>query len=86
MKKTISVLTAILIVLASFNVMAQKKMGLDDVTIKGDLHSSGRLKFYARQTNKLKNYVKFRKDYRDVIVEEVPLSLINEGDVLNPSP
>ena len=48
---------------------AQQKMDLDDLKIKGELHSDERLKILARQKNPLKNYVKFRTNYRKDIIE-----------------
>ncbi|MBK8204863.1 MAG: hypothetical protein IPL83_03075 [Bdellovibrionales bacterium] len=47
-------------------------MDLDDVTIKGELHNDDRLKLLARQKNELKNYVKYRTNYRSEIVEDLP--------------
>jgi len=48
---------------------AGAKMDLDDITIKGELHNDDRLKLLARQKNQLKNYVKYRTNYRKEIVE-----------------
>lgn len=51
---------------------AQKKMDLDDLTIKGELHGDDRLNILARERHTLKNYVKFRANYRAEMVEELP--------------
>lgn len=51
---------------------AQSKMDLDDVTIKGELHNDDRLKLLARQKNELKNFVKYRTNYRSEIIEDLP--------------
>lgn len=51
---------------------AQAKMDLDDITIKGELHNDDRLKLLARQKNELKNYVKYRTNYRKEMVEGLP--------------
>lgn len=51
---------------------AGTKMDLDDITIKGELHNDDRLKLLARQKNELKNYVKYRTNYRKEIVEGLP--------------
>jgi hypothetical protein len=47
-------------------------MDLDDITIKGELHNDDRLKLLARQKNELKNYVKYRTNYRKEMVEGLP--------------
>ena len=52
---------------------AQKKLDLDDLSIKGELHNDDRMNMLARERNELKNYVKFRKSYKAEIVEELPI-------------
>lgn len=52
--------------------LAQNKMDLEDLDIKGELHSDDRLRMIAREKNKLKNYVKYRTNYRVEIVEGLP--------------
>jgi hypothetical protein len=54
-------------------VWAAKKVDLDDVKIKGELHNDNRLRMMARESNSLGNYVKFRTNYRQDIVEELPM-------------
>jgi precorrin-6B methylase 1 len=66
-------LLVILSILSSSSLaFAGAKMDLDDVTIKGELHNDDRLKLLARQKNELKNYVKYRTNYRSEIVEDLP--------------
>ncbi len=63
----------ILIVLAGINSPAQnKKLDLDDLMIKGELHNDDRLLILSRQRNELKNFIKFRTNYREEILEQVP--------------
>ncbi|MCB0421314.1 MAG: hypothetical protein KDD61_09970 [Bdellovibrionales bacterium] len=50
-------------------VYAQSKMDLDDLQIKGELHNDDRLRLLAREKNKLKNFVKFRTDFRSEITQ-----------------
>ena len=51
---------------------AQKKLDLGDIQIKGELHGDNRLKILARDKNKIKNYVKFRTNFRKEIIEGLP--------------
>ncbi|MDC0980490.1 hypothetical protein OAQ84_02005 [Bdellovibrionales bacterium] len=51
--------------------LGQSKMDLDDLQIKGELHNDDRLRMLAREKNKLKNFVKFRTDFRAEIVEGI---------------
>lgn len=63
----------ILIVLTGINSQAQnKKLDLDDLMIKGELHNDDRLLILSRQRNELKNFIKFRTNYREEILEQVP--------------
>lgn len=52
--------------------LAQNKMDLDDLQIKGELHNDDRLKLIARDKNQMKNYVKYRTNYRAEIIEGLP--------------
>lgn len=61
-----------LVFLSAGLALGQSKMDLDDITIKGELHNDDRLKMLARQKNELKNYVKYRTNYRKEIVEGIP--------------
>lgn len=72
-----SIIILILSFLSTAPSAAQRKLDLDDIEVKGELHNDNRLKFYARQKNRLKNYVKFRQNYRDVIQQQVPQPLEN---------
>ncbi len=49
--------------------LAQQKMDLDDINIKGELHGDDRLRMIARDKNRLKNYVKYRTSYRAEIIQ-----------------
>lgn len=53
-------------------VWAAKKLELEDVKIKGELLGDNRLRMLARERNSLKNYVKFRTNYRQDMAEELP--------------
>jgi len=55
-------------------VLAQKKLDLDDIVIKGQLHNDDRLRMLARKKYQLKNYIKYRQNFRDEIVENIPSS------------
>ncbi len=62
-----------LIVIVSIHSHAQnKKLDLDDLMIKGELHNDDRLLILSRQRNELKNFIKFRTNYREEILEQVP--------------
>jgi len=49
-----------------------KKLDLDDLMIKGELHSDDRMLILSRQKNELKNIIRFRKNYRVEILQEIP--------------
>lgn len=49
-----------------------KKLDLDDLMIKGELHNDDRLLILSRQKNELKNFIRFRTNYRDEILEQAP--------------
>ena len=63
---------AVAAMVLSLNVQAQKKMDLDDLSIKGELHNDDRLKIIAREKNRLKNYVKYRTDFKAEMIEGLP--------------
>jgi hypothetical protein len=50
----------------------RKKMDLDDLSVKGEMHSDDRLSILARQKNDLKDYVRYRKDFRPELYQELP--------------
>ena len=50
----------------------KKRMDLDDLMIKGEIHNDDRLMILARQQNEVKNYVKFRTSYKEEILQELP--------------
>ena len=65
-------------ILITFNSYAQsptgtqvnKKLNLDDITVKGELLSDDRMNFVRRQREELKNRVKFRTNFRPEILQE----------------
>ena len=50
-----------------------KKVDLEDIQIKGEVHNDNRLRFYQRNRAKLENHVRIRKDFRDRIKQANPL-------------
>ncbi len=44
-------------------------MDLEDITIKGELHNDDRLRMLARERNRLRNYVKYRTNFRPEMVQ-----------------
>lgn len=68
------ILLGILMLTLYFNgttVKAQQRMDLDDLEVKGELQNDDRLNILARERNELRNYVKFRTNFRSEIVEEL---------------
>jgi len=61
-----------LIITPSLSFAQGKKLDLDDLMIKGELHSDDRMLILSRQKNELKNIVRFRKNYREEILHEIP--------------
>ena len=53
----------------SVSAISQQKMDLDDVSIKGELHSDERLRMLARDRNQLRNYVQYRTSYKSEMIE-----------------
>ena len=71
----IAILAILILVLQIFipgTVQARNRLDLDDIAIKGELHNDNRLNILGRQRNELKNYVKFRTNFRSEIVEGLP--------------
>lgn len=58
--------------LSPFSSFGEKKIDLDDLKIKGELHDDNRLRILARDSLEIKNYVKFRTHFRKEIVEGLP--------------
>jgi hypothetical protein len=52
--------------------LAQQRLNLDDLAIKGELHDDNRIRLIAREHNDLRNFVKFRTHYRSEIIEGLP--------------
>lgn len=51
---------------------AQQRLDLDDIDVKGELINDDRLVILSREKNELKNYVKFRANFRSESAEELP--------------
>ncbi len=69
------ILLGILLLTIYFNstyTHAQQRMDLDDLEVKGELQNDDRLNILARERNELRNYVKFRTNFRSEMVEELP--------------
>lgn len=49
-----------------------KKLDLDDFDIKGEVHNDNQLSIMSRQKNELKNFIKYRKNYRQEILQQLP--------------
>lgn len=47
-----------------------KKLNLEDITVKGELLSDDRMNFVRRQREELKNRIKFRTNFRSEILQE----------------
>ena len=68
------ILLICLMLFIAFHADAQskKKLDLEDLTIKGELLNDGRLNILGRERMSLENYVKFRTNYRQVMVQALP--------------
>ena len=51
---------------------AQARLDLDDIDVKGELINDDRLVILSREKNELQNYVKFRRNFRSEVAEELP--------------
>lgn len=49
-----------------------KKLDLDDMIIKGELHNDDRILLLSRQRNDLKNIINFRENFREEILQQLP--------------
>ena len=49
-----------------------RRLDLDDLMIKGELHSDDRLLILSRQRNELISFIQFRENYREEILQELP--------------
>ncbi len=67
-------LIGLLVLGFSFLAQAQSKnrIDLDDLMIKGELRNDDRFMILSRQKNELKNYIKFRTNYREEMLQELP--------------
>ncbi|MCE3008996.1 MAG: hypothetical protein LW875_00070 [Proteobacteria bacterium] len=68
-----SLLILIVIIMPSLSFAQGKKLELDDLMIKGEIHSDNRMLLLSRQKNELKNIVRFPKNYREEILQECRL-------------
>jgi hypothetical protein len=50
----------------------KRRLDLDDLMVKGEIHNDDRLMILARQKNEMKNYVKFRTSFKEEILQELP--------------
>ena len=50
----------------------RNRVDLDDLMIKGELRNDDRLMILAREKNQMKNYIKFRTNYREEMLQELP--------------
>ena len=72
MKMSLCFLIVVSCLLPALGQAQAKKIDLDDMMIKGELHNDDRLLILSRQKNELKNYIKFRTNYRDEILQQLP--------------
>ena len=81
LRKTFETFSLILgIGLISQNALG-KKLELEDIQIKGQLHNDNRLKFYQRNRAKLENRVRIRTSFRDKLKGRYPL--LDEAEQLD---
>ncbi len=67
------IVIAFLFLVMYFNpTQAQQRLDLDDIDVKGELINDDRLVILSREKNELKNYVKFRANFRSEAAEELP--------------
>ena len=53
----------------SWSAFSQTRMDLDDLEIKGELLGDNRLQMLNREKNQLKNFVEFRTNYRNEMIQ-----------------
>ena len=66
------VLVFAMFVSQSYAQQRSQRLDLEDLTIKGELLNDGRLSIIGRERLSLQNYVKFRTNYREDMVLELP--------------
>lgn len=71
-KKALILFITLLMGLSQASWSQSRRLDLDDLMIKGELHSDDRLLILSRQRNELKNFVQFRENYREEILQELP--------------
>ncbi len=62
----------LLFIVFKADAQSKKKLDLEDLSIKGELLNDGRLNILGRERVSLENYVKFRTNYRQVMVQALP--------------
>jgi hypothetical protein len=73
MMKTLTFLSIVSFGLSPFaQTSGRKRLDLDDLMIKGQLLNDERMLILSRQKNELKNFVKFRTDFREEILQQLP--------------
>lgn len=68
----VCILVFFLLLLMRTNSQAKNRIDLGDVDIKGELHNDGRLSILGRESVTLQNYVKFRTNYRQEMIQALP--------------
>lgn len=63
-------LIALVTLAPQFTFAQKKKLDLDDLMIKGELHSDDRILMLARERNEMKQSLRYRKDYRKELMQE----------------
>lgn len=75
MRFKITFLAVLFFSIPSLQAQTKNKMDLDDINIKGELHQDNRLRLLAREKNTLKNFVKYRANYRAEMIEDLARAL-----------
>lgn len=80
-RKKLSKIYTLIVILVGFLILAvykinpalaQNRLDLDDIDVKGELINDDRLVILSREKNELQNYVKFRTNFRSEVAEELP--------------
>jgi len=68
----ILIIFASLLLVMRANSQSKARLDLDDLSIKGELLNDGRLNIIGRERLSLQNFVKFRTNYRQIMIQELP--------------
>ena len=68
----ILIIFASLLLVMRANSQSKARLDLDDLSIKGELLNDGRLNIIGRERLSLQNFVKFRTNYREIMIQELP--------------